>query len=73
LRSRGTETPESLARRLSAAAVELEQAQWFNLWVINDDLEQAWQELRAAYIAATLAPAGRPAFLNSLLKDWKHS
>ena len=71
LRSRGTETEESLARRLSVAANELAQAYWFNLWIINDDLEQAWQELCAAYIAATLSPVGRPTFLNSLLKDWE--
>jgi len=71
LRSRCTETEESIARRLSGAVVELAQAHWFNLWIINDDLEQAWQELRAAYIAATLAPAGRPNFLTRLLKDWE--
>ena len=70
LRSRGTETEESITRRLSKATSELAQARWFNLWVINDDLEQAWQELRAAYIAATLSPIWRPHFLNSLLKDW---
>ena len=70
LRSRGTETEESITRRLSKATNELAQARWFNLWVINDDLEQAWQELRAAYIAATLSPIWRPHFLNSLLKDW---
>jgi len=54
------------------AAVELAQAHWFNFWIINDDLERAWQELRAAYIAATLSPAGRPDFLDNLLKEWEH-
>lgn len=73
LRSRGTETEESIARRLSAAANELAQAHWFNLWIINDDLEQAWQDLRAAYIAATLSPVGRPGFLSNLLKEWGKS
>ena len=70
LRSRGTESEESLARRLSVAAQELAQAHWFNLWIINDDLERAWQDLRAAYIAATLSPVRRPGFLNGLLKEW---
>lgn len=71
LRSRGTESEEDLRRRLSVAAVELAQAHWFNLWIINDDLERAWEELRAAYVAATLSPQWRPDFLNSLLKDWE--
>ncbi|MDL2207506.1 guanylate kinase [Desulfovibrio sp. OttesenSCG-928-F20] len=70
LRQRGTETEESLARRLSVAAKELVQAHWFNSWIINDDLEQAWQELRALYIAATLSPVRRPGFLNDLLREW---
>ena len=70
LRSRGTETPESLVRRMAAAERELTQAHWFNLWIINDNLEDAWQELRAAYIAAALSPVCRPGFLNGLLKEW---
>lgn len=70
LRGRGSESEESLARRLAAAASELAQAHWFNSWIINDDLERAWQELRALYIAATLSPVRWPGFLNNLLKDW---
>lgn len=70
LRGRGTESEESLAKRLAMAERELTQAHWFNLWIVNDGLEQAWQELRAAYLAATLSPVCRPGFLNSLLKEW---
>jgi guanylate kinase len=70
LRQRGTESEESLARRLSAAVRELAQAHWFNSWIINDDLDTAWQELRALYIAATLSPVRRPGFLNALLGEW---
>jgi len=72
LRSRGTESEQGLALRLSKAAHELSQAYWFNIWIINNDLEQAWQDLRAAYIAATLSPVRWPGFLDSLLKDWEH-
>ena len=70
LRGRKTETPTSLIRRLKTATTELVQAHWFNLWIINDDLETAWQELRAAYIAATLSPSVQPAFLSDLLQEW---
>ncbi|MDL2280129.1 guanylate kinase [Desulfovibrio sp. OttesenSCG-928-G11] len=71
LRLRGTESEESLARRLEVAAHELTQAHWFNSWIINDDLEQAWQELRSLYIASTLSPVRRPGFLNELLGEWE--
>lgn len=70
LRERQTETPESLKRRLQIASIELTQAHWFNSWIINDNLETAWQELRSAYIAATLSPVVQPAFLSDLLKGW---
>lgn len=70
LRERSTESPECFALRLGTAARELAQAHWFNLWIVNDDLEKAWQELRAAYIAATLSPTCRSDFLNELLQEW---
>lgn len=70
LTERGTETAESLARRTAIAGRELAQAHWFNSWIINDNLEQAWQELRAAYIAATLTPACQADFLGRLLEEW---
>lgn len=70
LRGRGTETPESLQTRLRVAGNELVQAHWFNSWIINEDLETAWQELRAAYIAATLSPVVQSDFLGELLEEW---
>ena len=70
LAGRGTETGEIVARRLAVAGRELSQAHWFNSWIINDDLEKAWHELCAAYIAATLSPACQADFLNELLKEW---
>ena len=70
LSERGTETPDSLNRRLRVAGSELIQAHWFNSWIINDDLETAWQELRSAYIAATLSPVVQAGFLSDLLQQW---
>ncbi|MDL2315930.1 guanylate kinase [Desulfovibrio sp. OttesenSCG-928-A18] len=71
LRGRLTETAQSLERRLAAAEKELEKAPDFATWIVNDDLEKAWQELRATYIAATLSPRARMAFLDGLLAGWK--
>ena len=70
LKGRKTETPESLAKRLSGAGAEIRQAHWFNLWIVNDDLEKAWQELRAAYLSATLDPSRQKGFVDELLKEW---
>lgn len=71
LRGRQTETEESIQKRLSNAHDELAQAHWFNTWIVNENLETAWQQLRAAYIAATLSPTCHPDFLNNLLHEWK--
>lgn len=70
LEARGTEEPEALATRLVNASQELEQAYWFNFWIVNGDLEKAWQELCAAYVAATLAPSVQKGFFGELLKDF---
>ena len=70
LSERMTETPQSLHRRLRIAGTELMQAHWFTSWIINDNLETAWQELRAAYIAATLSPMVKSFFLSDILKEW---
>jgi len=49
LRARGTETEESLAKRLGAAAAEMEYGEEkgnFDVIIINDDLEKAYEGLR---------------------------
>ena len=55
LRSRGTETEESLAKRLGAAAAEMEYGETpgnFDAIIVNDELEVAYKHLRDhSYIA----------------------
>ena len=49
LRSRGTETEESLSKRLGAAAAEMEYGEAegnFDTIIVNDDLETAYYNLR---------------------------
>ncbi|CAI8506400.1 unnamed protein product [Hanseniaspora opuntiae] len=49
LTSRGTETPESLSKRLAAATAELEYSKEPNahdIIIVNDDLEKAYSELK---------------------------
>ncbi len=67
LRARGTESEEDIQARLHNAHDEIKEACWYDAVVINDDLEVAYSQLRAAYLAATLAPACHPALISSLL------
>jgi len=70
LMSRNTESPESLVRRLSVAHQEMREAEWFDSWIINDDLDRAFGDLLAAYRAATLCPVRSGAFFTSLMREW---
>jgi guanylate kinase len=47
LRSRGTEDEITLAARLAKAEREMEQSEWFDHVVVNDDVERAAQEVAA--------------------------
>ncbi len=47
LRRRGSETEESIARRLRGAATEIAKAQDYDYQIINDDLEAAVAKTRA--------------------------
>ena len=46
LRSRGTDSEESIARRLGRSAEELKQAPQFDVTIVNDDLQRAVSETR---------------------------
>ena len=46
LRNRGTESEESIRRRLARSARELEEASAFDVTIVNDDLRHAVEETR---------------------------
>ncbi|MDL2210275.1 guanylate kinase [Desulfovibrio sp. OttesenSCG-928-O18] len=71
LRGRGSETEESVAKRMGNARAELLQASWFDAWIVNDAMEEAYADLVAAYRAAALSPARRPDLVANLLKEWE--
>lgn len=47
LRSRGTDSEASIAKRLARSAEELKQAPMFDVTIVNDDLQRAVAETRA--------------------------
>ncbi|WP_243311160.1 guanylate kinase [Fundidesulfovibrio agrisoli] len=73
LTGRGTDTPEVIAKRLSNASREIAQAPWFQYLVVNDDLDAAYDELRAVYLAARCAPELRPGLVEGLLRGWEEA
>lgn len=71
LAGRGSETPETLARRMNAARAEIEQAPLFDHVIVNAGLDTAYDELRAVYIAERSTLALHPGLLESLLTGWE--
>jgi guanylate kinase len=58
LRGRGTETEDKIQKRLGAAAGEISAATampW-DAWVLNDDLEQAYAQVRKTLVAYGVLP-----------------
>jgi guanylate kinase len=55
LRGRGTETEERIRLRLEKAAWEMEQRDWFDHVVVNDDLERASAQVAAIIDASRSA------------------
>ena len=73
LTGRGTDSAETLVRRLAAARHEIASSQWFDHWVVNDDLETAYQQLRAIYLAEKTRPAHQAAWQSALARQWELS
>ena len=67
LRGRGLDDEASIQRRLANARQEMAASRWYDALVVNDDLDQAYDQLRAVYLAATLAPARNPGLVDALL------
>lgn len=63
LRERNTESPDSLLRRMAHAEKELEASKDFpwDLRLVNDSVEKAWEQLRDAIGAWFSLPVTQPA------------
>ncbi|WP_298034949.1 guanylate kinase [uncultured Desulfovibrio sp.] len=67
LRSRGMDDEDTIQRRLSNARREMLEARWYDALVVNDDLNAAYDALRAVYLAATLTPGRNSRLVEELL------
>lgn len=66
LRGRGLDNEEVILRRLANARAEMQEAPHYDALIVNDDLDTAYDHLRAAYLTATLAPHCRPGLVEAL-------
>jgi guanylate kinase len=71
LKSRGTETEEVIARRLSRASEESEGMEAYDYIVVNDNLETCVEELHQIVQAARRAPVRREAFIKEIREELK--
>ncbi len=67
LRNRAKDSEEVIDLRLKNARLEIQVANWFDAWIVNDDLEISYNELRSFYIASTLAPKLNSKFFMNIL------
>ncbi|MBF0213445.1 MAG: guanylate kinase [Magnetococcales bacterium] len=70
LRSRGQDSPEVIARRMSAAAAEVSHWDEYDYVVINDDLERAGAELVAIVSAERLKRSRIESRLRGILETF---
>ena len=56
LQKRGTDDQKTIAKRLENARSEMSQSHFFDYWIINDDLNKAYAELRSIVVAEKLRP-----------------
>lgn len=73
LTSRGTDSPETIARRLAGARQEIADSGWFDHWIINEDLGMAYDHLRAVYLAEKTRPNYQQAWRDALDRQWEGS
>lgn len=69
LKNRGTETKQSIDERLKNAAKEMEYLKEYDYIVINDDLNKAYDELRAIFIS--MKAQSKNIDTKTLLNKWQ--
>ena len=70
LAGRKTDNPQTIARRLAAASTEITASTWFDHWIVNADLDQAYDQLRGIYLAEKTRPQHQHAWREALAIEW---
>ncbi len=64
---RSTDSDEAIQTRLLNAKDEVEQSHWFHAWIVNDKLDEAYDDLRACFLVAKLAPQRQSHLISNFL------
>ena len=72
LEGRGSESPESLSRRLSLARGEIDKAPLYDYLIVNDDLEAAYDRLRAVILAARCRQSRQQSRLEEIARRFRN-
>ena len=67
LRGRGLDDEATIERRLTNARQEIRESRWYDAMVVNDELDAAYDALRAVFVCAGLAPCRNPDLPDCLL------
>ena len=70
LGGRGSDSQETIDKRIRNARGEIAQAQWFDHLIVNNDLDVACDELRAVYLAERSTTALHPGLVEEILFTW---
>ncbi|RQD62539.1 guanylate kinase [Desulfonatronovibrio magnus] len=68
LSRRATDSSDIIARRLKNAQDEILQSTMFDYWIINDDLHQAYEDLKSIARAEKLRPSCLPSLPERVVK-----
>ncbi len=69
LYQRNTDSEDAIRTRLGNATSEIRQAFWFDAWIVNDNLIDAYDKLRSCVLSAKLSPQRHTSLLNTFLQD----
>ena len=69
---RGLDSPETIERRLANAWSEMKEAVWYDYVIVNEEVEQAAEQLKAIILAERNRKR-RTSILQEKLKQWEDS
>ncbi|MFW6323625.1 MAG: guanylate kinase [Desulfovibrionales bacterium] len=71
LACRGSEDSKVLDTRIKNAREEIKKANFFDFWIVNDDLDRAYDRLRAVYLAEQSRACLQPSLMKQILSTWE--
>ncbi len=71
LLKRGTDDPDTVRKRVHNAGQEISRSELFDFWIVNDNLLEAYNDLKSIVRAEKLRPCFSPGLPDRIM-DFKH-